>query len=116
MRWYLSMFKLNRLRCVLSREFKIDLAMLYWDFIFGGIDPKHRSDTKSKGLDFLSAPDDPLIHLDYLSVAMILMIKPELLESDFSMCFTYFFNYPEPSNPESIMKYALKVRDKLNDP
>ena len=37
------------LRCVLSREFKIDQTLIFWDFIFSGIEAKHKSDFKSKG-------------------------------------------------------------------
>ncbi len=82
------------LRCVLSREFDIKNTLLFWDFIFGGIDAKHRSERRSKGTEFLETELDPLINLDYMCTAMIINIKEDLLESDFSMCMAYLLNYP----------------------
>jgi hypothetical protein len=104
------------LRCVLSREFKIEYTLMYWDFIFGGIESKHKSDPKSKTNEFLPIDDDPLANLDYLCVAMIISIKAELLESDFSMCLAQLLNFPEPNVPESLMKYALKIKEKMKEP
>ena len=83
------------LRCVLSREFDIKNTLLFWDFIFGGIDSKHLSERKSRGTEFLETDLDPLINLDYLCTAMIINIKDDLLESDFSMCMAYLLNYPQ---------------------
>jgi hypothetical protein len=58
---------------------------MLWDFIFGGVEGKHKADPKSKGLDFLASSDDPFVNLDYICVAMIINIKSELADSDFSM-------------------------------
>lgn len=74
------------LRCVLSREFEIKQTLIFWDYIFGGIQSKHRSNRICKGLSYLEEDVDPLINLDYLCTAMIVNIKKDLLESDFSMC------------------------------
>jgi hypothetical protein len=63
------------LRCVLSREFKIEYTLMFWDFILGGIDTKHKLDPKTKTTEFLAIEDDPLSNHDYLCVAMILNIK-----------------------------------------
>ena len=103
------------LRCILSREFKIEYTLMYWDFIFGGIESKHKLDPKSKSSEFLQIEDDPLAFHDYLCVAMILNIKSDLLESDFSMCFALMLNYPEPKVPENLLKYALKIREKIKE-
>lgn len=59
---------------------------MFWDFILGGVESKHKTDPKIKGAEFLEIDDDPLANLDYLCVAMIINIKGQLLESDFSMC------------------------------
>lgn len=83
---------------------------MFWDFIFGGIESKHKLDTKSKTTEFLAIEDDPLANHDYLCLAMILNIKADLLESDFSMCFALLLNYPEPNVPETLLKYALKIK------
>lgn len=89
---------------------------MYWDFILGGIESKHKVDPKCKGLYFLQTPDDPLVNLDYLCVAMIINIKGQLIESDFSMCLAHLLNYPEQPIPESLLKYALKIKEKLSSP
>jgi hypothetical protein len=82
------------LRCILSREFDIKFTLTFWDYIFGGIESKHRNDRRCKGTEFLDVDLDPLINLDYLCTAMIINIKQDLLESDFSMCMAYLLNYP----------------------
>mmetsp|Transcript_26430 Transcript_26430/g.19813 ORF Transcript_26430/g.19813 Transcript_26430/m.19813 type:complete len:142 (-) Transcript_26430:660-1085(-) len=60
------------LRCVLTREFKLEFALTLWDFIFSGLESKHREDPRTQSEEFLSIQDDPLIHLEYLCVSMIL--------------------------------------------
>jgi hypothetical protein len=79
---------------VLSREFEIGQTLVFWDYIFGGILPHHRQDRRCKGWDFLDSDLDPLLHLDLLCTSMIVTIKEELQESDFSMCMAYLLNYP----------------------
>lgn len=59
---------------------------MFWDFILGGVESKHKNDPRVRGSDFLEIDDDPIANLDYLCVAMIVNIKSQLLESDFSMC------------------------------
>jgi len=103
------------LRCVLSREFTIEYTLMYWDFIFSGIETKHKLDPKSKTTDFLAIEDDPLAFHDYLCVAMILNIKVDLLDSDFSMCMALMLNYPEPKVPETLLRYALKIKEKIKE-
>jgi len=105
------------LRCVLSREFKIENTLMYWDFIFGGIESKHKQDPKCRSnTEFLPIEDDPLAYHDYLCVAMIINIKNDLLESDFSMCLAHLLSYEDPKVPETLLRYALKIRDKLKEP
>lgn len=36
------------LRCLLSREFKIDMSLLFWDFIFGGVETQQKISMNSK--------------------------------------------------------------------
>ena len=85
------------LRCVLSREFDIQNTLIFWDYIFGGIDTKHRFQDNSilkNSESYLEEQADPLINLDYLCTAMIIKIQDVLLDSDFSMCMAYLLNYP----------------------
>ena len=56
---------------------------------------------------------DPFINLECLSVAMIALIKADLLESDFSMCLGLLMSYKEPDNPQTILDKANKVRKNL---
>ena len=103
------------LRCLLSREFKIENTLMFWDFIWGGIEAKHRIDMKNKDSELLSIDDDPLANLDYLCVAMIMNIKSELLESDFSMSSAIRPNSPDPNVPEVIMRNAIKIKLKMKE-
>jgi len=103
------------LRCLLSREFPINLTLMYWDYIFCGIESKHRTDLRIDREEFLSPQEDPLINLDYLCVAMILHIKNKLLESDFSMCLAYLLKYPEPLSPANLLMYAQRIKEKINE-
>jgi hypothetical protein len=48
---------------------------MFWDFILGGVESKHKSDPKIKGSEFFEIDDDPLANLDFLCVAMIINIK-----------------------------------------
>ena len=104
------------LRCVLSREFEIKQTLVLWDYIFGGIESSHRADRRCRGLDFLETDLDPLIGVDYLCTAMIVYIKSDLLESDFSMCMAYMLSYKGPSDPVTLVKEAARIRQKLKDP
>jgi hypothetical protein len=46
---------------------------------------------------------------------MILNIKADLLESDFSMCFAILLNYPEPTVPEALLRNAMKIMTKMKE-
>jgi TBC1 domain family protein 5 len=90
------------LRCVLSREYRIETCLLVWDFIFAGAYKQLKSHTTN----------DPLCNLDFVCVAMILSKKAELLESDFSMCLGILMSFNEPKSlSEDILSLAQKVRE-----
>lgn len=59
---------------------------------------------------------DPLINLDYLCTAMIINIKEDLLDSDFSMCMANLLNYPQQSDPVKLLKQASSIKIKLKEP
>ena len=91
-----------------------------WDFIFSGISYAMVTDvlaTSEENVDFenlLKEPSqDPFINLECLSVAMVALIKADLLESDFSMCLGSLMSYKEPDEPQAILEHANKVRRKL---
>lgn len=91
------------LRCLLSREFVIEFSLSIWDFIFCGIESKHRQDLRISREQFQQSGDDPLSYLDFLCVGMIINIKGELMESDFSMCLALLLRYPEPESVEPLI-------------
>jgi hypothetical protein len=64
----------------------------------------------------LEAESDPLLNLDYLCAAMIVKIKKDLLESDFSMCMAYLLNYQEVADPNSLLFEASAIKRKLKEP
>ena len=39
---------------------------------------------------------DPFINLEFVSCAMVILLKEELMESDFSMCLGMLMSYKEP--------------------
>lgn len=93
------------LRCMLSREFSLDLTLLFWDYILGGVFMQHTSShqslfafpLKEAGTRLLepfpSKENDPFINLDIMCVSMIVLIRQELMESDFSMCLAHLLSF-----------------------
>ena len=59
--------------------------------------------------------DDPLVNLEFLSVAMITLLKEDLLEADYSMCLGLLMSYKEPEDIMTIIKRAEKVRGSILD-
>ena len=89
----------------MSREFCLETSLKVWDFIFSGIEEEmlasyNAQTPESTSIDYdtlLKEPQvDPFIGLECLSVAMIALIKADLLESDFSMCLGLLMSYKEP--------------------
>ena len=87
---------------MMSREFCLETTLKVWDFIFSGIEERMVSSMIDTANDedyenLLKEPNmDPFINLECLSVAMISLIKGDLLESDFSMCLGLLMSYKEP--------------------
>ena len=52
---------------------------------------------------FPSKDMDPFINLDILCVSMIVSIKEQLMESDFSMCLAYLLSYEVPEDRAMII-------------
>ena len=87
---------------MLSREFSLETSLKMWDFILSGISEEmiaaHIASEQELAEDDLLKPPsgDPFINLECISVAMIALIKKDLLESDFSMCLGLLMSYQEP--------------------
>ena len=86
----------------MSREFCLETTLKVWDFIFSGIEERMVNSmidaaNEEDYEDLYKEPNmDPFINLECLSVAMITLIKADLLESDFSMCLGLLMSYKEP--------------------
>ncbi|ORY25154.1 rab-GTPase-TBC domain-containing protein [Naematelia encephala] len=86
------------LRLIFTRELPFPLAMRIWDGVFA---------------------DDPgLAILDYICVAMLLLIRNELLEADYPTLLTHLLHYPAPNpypfSPYLILSQALLLRDDIS--
>lgn len=110
---------------MLSREFSIDLTLLYWDYILGGVFLQHTSSNQKKFAfplkeslsrlqdAFPSKESDPFINLDIMCVSMIVTIKNELLESDFSMCLANMLSYQTPEDPGLLIIQAIDIKKRF---
>lgn len=83
-----------------------------WDFIFVGIEPvmvetiqeENKVEDELNYDTLLKAPkEDPFINLECISIAMISLLKTDLLESDFSMCLGLLMSYKEPEDPSTVL-------------
>lgn len=84
----------------MSREYSIESTLITWDFIFSGVMQSkidlHNPFENEEQRMFRKPNADPFINLEFLSCAMIILLKEELLESDFSMCLGMLMSYKEP--------------------
>lgn len=99
------------LRCVMSREYNVEHTLVLWDYIFAGILDTTRSGNEYDEFDLRSAQDDPFVNLEFLSVAMICLIREDLLDSDLSMCLGLLMSYKVPSDPLIVIKKAQQIRN-----
>ena len=96
----------------MSREYGIESTLLIWDFVFLGVQQSQidlANETEEK-LMFKAPNVDPFINLEFISCAMIILLKEELMESDFSMCLGMLMSYKEPESPLGIIGKAVKIR------
>ena len=104
MRWF---------RCILSREFTIDISINLWDFIFSGVKESHRVERDFGDMYYIDgyseSLDDPLIHLDYLCLAMIENIRGSLHKQDLGSWLEVFYNYPEVYGASKLISIAGKI-------
>ena len=96
----------------MSREYGIESTLLIWDFVFLGV---HQSkidlaNENQEKLMFKPPGSDPFINLEFISTAMIILLKEELMENDFSMCLGMLMSYKEPESPLGIIDKAVKIR------
>ncbi|RFU79936.1 hypothetical protein TARUN_2280 [Trichoderma arundinaceum] len=92
-----QIFLIRWIRLLFSREFPFNHSLVLWDTIF--------------------AVDPSLELIDLICCAMLLRIRWQLLESDYSVCLQLLLKYPPPSQlhgPHTFVDDALYLRDHMN--
>ena len=102
------------LRCVMSREYCIESTLMVWDFIFSGIKNSkidlHNPFENEEERMFRKPAADPFINLEFLSCAMVTLMKEELMENEFSACLGMLMSYKESQEPQEVIMKAVKIR------
>ncbi|KPM43488.1 hypothetical protein AK830_g3050 [Neonectria ditissima] len=91
-----QIFLIRWVRLLFSREFPFEQFLVLWDTIF--------------------AVDPSLELIDLVCVAMLIRIRWELLEADYSVCLQLLLKYPppaQPHGPHTFVDDALYLRDHL---
>ncbi|CAI2359363.1 unnamed protein product [Moneuplotes crassus] len=105
------------LRCILSREFNIDMTLSLWDYIFSGIKDEYREDRDFGDMyyaeSYFDSTEDPLINLDYLCLAMIENIRDKIYKQEIEDCLEVFFNYPEVKGASRLISVSEEKLKKL---
>ncbi|PKS06819.1 hypothetical protein jhhlp_006895 [Lomentospora prolificans] len=92
-----QIFLIRWIRLLFSREFPFDQLLSLWDTMLA-VDPR---------LDLI----------DLICVAMLLRIRWELLEADYSVCLQLLLKYPTPASPHgpnTFVEDAMYLKDHLN--
>ncbi|MCJ1469655.1 hypothetical protein MMC07_008291 [Pseudocyphellaria aurata] len=89
-----QIFLIKWIRLLFGREFPFDEVLSLWDILFA---------------------EDPTLNLvDLICVSMLLRIRWQLIEADYSAALTLLLRYPTPPHPEgppSLVEDALYLRD-----
>ncbi|PNP50985.1 hypothetical protein THARTR1_08606 [Trichoderma harzianum] len=94
-----QIFLIRWIRLLFSREFPFNQFLVLWDTIL--------------------AVDPSLDLIDLVCCAMLLRIRWQLLESDYSVCLQLLLKYPPPDQlhgPQTFVDDALYLRDHMNAP
>ncbi|KAL7822458.1 RabGAP/TBC [Trichoderma gracile] len=92
-----QIFLIRWIRLLFSREFPFNQFLVLWDTIL--------------------AVDPSLDLIDLICCAMLLRIRWQLLESDYSVCLQLLLKYPPPDQlhgPQTFVDDALYLRDHMN--
>ncbi|KAF4439711.1 hypothetical protein F53441_12522 [Fusarium austroafricanum] len=92
-----QIFLIRWIRLLFSREFPFEQFLVLWDTIF--------------------AVDPTLELIDLICVAMLIRIRWDLLEADYSVCLQLLLKYPPPSGahgPHTFVDDALYLKDHLS--
>ncbi|RYP69247.1 hypothetical protein DL771_006215 [Monosporascus sp. 5C6A] len=92
-----QIFLIRWIRLLFSREFPFDQMLTLWDTLF--------------------AIDPTLQLIDLICTAMLIRVRWELLEADYSVALQLLLKYPHPQHPHgphSFVDDAIYLRDHLN--
>ncbi|RIA91486.1 hypothetical protein C1645_767340 [Glomus cerebriforme] len=88
-----QLYGIRWIRLLFGREFPLNKVLVLWDGMF--------------------AEDPTLRIVDFVCVAMMLLIRDELLESDYAECLSMLMRYPPISDVEVLIVQAIFLRDHL---
>ncbi|KAG9303580.1 hypothetical protein G9A89_018476 [Geosiphon pyriformis] len=89
-----QLYGIRWIRLLFGREFPLEQVLLLWDGMF--------------------AEDPTLRIVDFMCVAMMLLIRDELLESDYAGCLSMLMRYPAVNDVEFLIKQAIFLRDHMS--
>ncbi|KHN96237.1 TBC domain-containing protein [Metarhizium album ARSEF 1941] len=92
-----QIFLIRWIRLLFSREFPLEQLLVLWDTIF--------------------AVDSSLKLIDLICVAMLVRIRWQLLEADYTVCLQLLLKYPppeQPNGPHTFVDDAMYLRDHLD--
>ncbi|CAH1759812.1 11377_t:CDS:10 [Entrophospora sp. SA101] len=89
-----QLYGIRWIRLLFGREFPLNKVLILWDGMF--------------------AEDPTLRIVDFVCIAMILHIRDELLESDFTGCLSMLMTYPPIDDVQLLVPQAIHLRDHLS--
>ncbi|KAF7879276.1 hypothetical protein EAF04_000473 [Stromatinia cepivora] len=89
-----QIFLIRWIRLLFGREFPFDDLLAVWDILF--------------------AEDPELDLVDLICVAMLLRIRWQLMESNYSLALMLLLKYDCPPNPQTLVDDAIFLRDNFN--
>nr|CAG8564956.1 2542_t:CDS:10 [Entrophospora candida] len=89
-----QLYGIRWIRLLFGREFPLNKVLILWDGMF--------------------AEDPTLRIVDFVCIAMILHVRDELLESDFTGCLSMLMAYPPIDDVQLLVPQAIHLRDHLS--
>jgi TBC1 domain family protein 5 len=87
-----QLYMLRWVRLLLGREFHLEDLLILWDAMF--------------------AYDDEFILIDYICVAMLIYIREQLLNKDYTSCLKRLFKYPPVEDVRLFIEKAIALHQK----
>ncbi|CAI2169233.1 19489_t:CDS:10 [Funneliformis geosporum] len=88
-----QLYGIRWIRLLFGREFPLNQVLILWDGMF--------------------AEDPTLRIVDFVCIAMMLLIRDELLVSDYAGCLSMLMRYPPTTDVEVLVPQAIFLRDHL---